>query len=48
MRTWLVIYKENGEIKTMVIMAKHFDDVVYEVWDKINSENVKGIFEVAR
>lgn len=48
MRTWLVIYKENGEIKTMVIMAKHFDDVVYEVWGNANCDQIKGIFEVAR
>lgn len=49
MRTWLVIYKENGETKSQLIMAKTFDDVVYEVWDLMSANcDVKGIFEVAR
>jgi hypothetical protein len=49
MRTWLVIYKEKGETKTQLIMAKTFDDAVYEVWNLMSLNCVvKGIFEVAK
>ena len=48
MRTWLVIYKENGEVKSKVLMAKNFDDLVYEIWSELDRANIKAIFEVAR
>lgn len=48
MRTWLVIFKKNGKADSRVIMAKHFDDVVYEIWNDLADADIKGIFEVAR
>ena len=48
MRTWIVIFKRNGKADSRVIMAKTFDDAVYEIWDKYSDCDIKGIFEVAR
>jgi hypothetical protein len=47
MRTWLVIYKEKGETKTRVIMAKEFGDVISEILVYLALGDIKGIFEVA-
>ena len=48
MKTWIVMYKEKGEVKSQIIMAKTFDDAVYEVWGELNNAEIKAIFEVAR
>lgn len=48
MRTWLVIFKKNGKADSRIIMAKTFDDVVYEVWSDLFDADIKGIFEVAK
>lgn len=48
MRTWLVIYKKNGKVDSRIIMAKTFDDAVYEVWGELKNAEIKAIFEVAR
>lgn len=48
MRTWLVIFKKNGKADSRVIMAKTFDDAVYEVWNDLFDADIKGIFEVVR
>jgi hypothetical protein len=48
MKTWIVIYNEKGEVKSQIIMAKTFDDAVYEVWDLLQRTDVKGLFEVSR
>ena len=48
MRTWLVIFKRNGKVDSRVIMAKTFDDAVYEIWNHLSDADIKGIFEVAR
>jgi hypothetical protein len=48
MRTWLVIYKEKGEVKSKVVMAKTFDDAVFEIWDKLICADIKAVFEVAK
>jgi hypothetical protein len=44
----MVIYKEKGEVKSRIIMAKTFDDAVYEVWCELSDFDIKAIFEVAR
>ena len=48
MRTWMVIYKRKGEVESAIVMAKTFDDAVYEIWHKYSNCDIKGIFEVAR
>ena len=48
MRTWLVIFRKNGKADSRVIMAKTFDDAVYEVRNHLADADIKGIFEVAR
>lgn len=48
MRTWLVIFRKNGKADSRVIMANHFDDVVYEIWNDLADADIKGVFEVAR
>lgn len=48
MRTWVVIYKDNGEAKTTFIMAETFNDVVYEIWNYLSNYDIYGIFEVTR
>lgn len=48
MRTWLVIYKRKGEIGRAIVMAKTFDDAVYEIWNDLADADIKGIFEVAK
>lgn len=48
MKTWIVMYKEKGEVKSRIIMAKAFDDAVYEVWGELKNAEIKAIFEVAR
>ena len=50
MRIWLIIYKENDEIKSRIIYSNNFDDAVYEAWDlEANKKiQVKGIFEVRK
>ena len=48
MRTWLVIYKERGQTKTKVIMAKEFGDVISEIFVYLALGDIKGVFEVAR
>jgi hypothetical protein len=48
MRTWLVIFKKNGKADSRVIMAKTFDDAVYEIWGVLADADIKGIFEVAK
>lgn len=48
MKTWIVMYKEKGEVKSQIIKAKTFDDAVYEVWVELSDFDIKAIFEVAR
>lgn len=48
MRTWLVIYEENGTTKTRVLMAKTFTDIIVDICEYVTLEDIKGIFEVAR
>lgn len=48
MRTWLVIYKEKGEVKSKIVIAKTFDEAVYELWSDLADFDIKGIFEVVR
>ena len=47
MRTWIVVYKRNGEVKSSIIMAKTFNDAVCEVWKYMPNDAISGIFEVA-
>ena len=48
MKTWIVMYKEKGEVKSRIIMAKTFDDAVYGVWDELSYVDIKAVFEVAK
>ena len=48
MRTWLVIYKENGTTKTRLLMAETFNEIVADICKYLALEDIKGIFEVAR
>lgn len=48
MRTWIVIFKKDGKAESRVIMAKTFDDAVYDVWSELADADIKGIFEVAK
>lgn len=47
MRTWIVVYKEKGVPKSLIIMAKTFNDAVCEVWKYMPNDAISGIFEVA-
>ena len=48
MRTWLVIYEEYPEIKTKIIMANIFEEVLEELTFLSRYADIKGVFEVVR
>ena len=50
MKTWIVIYKEKGETKSKLIMARTFDDVISEmIWNiELVVGEIKAIIEVAK